>query len=139
MSKKSKIVKMIEEFLCPGCISGSDTKCGEFKQTNIGGQTCGSHHPGTMLMGAGKILLGMPTGFNKMRENKVNVRFHEKGSDPGWDHLNVPVWAMVKDGYLFVRTFQPRLSGSMIDVIEGGTLDMVPQAIDVNKFWDEID
>jgi len=46
---------------------------------------------------------------------------------------------MVKDGFLFVRTYSPRINHCSIDVIEAGDLDMVPEAIDVGKFIDEID
>lgn len=101
-------------------------------------------------MTAGHIALGMPKGFNRTRrngnpdplfgtDNKLKVFFWEEGTSPGWDRLNVPVWAMEEDGYLFVRTYAPRIDKTWIDVVEGGKLSMVPQAINVGEFYDEID
>lgn len=132
---------MINEFICPGCVNGSDTKCGRFIKTDIGdgGSTCHNHHPGTMMFPGGTMMLGLPTGFNKVRENKIVVRVYEEVPVDKWNHLNIAVWAMEKDGYLFVRTFCPRIATSYIDVIKGGTLALVPQALDVSKFIDSID
>jgi hypothetical protein len=64
-----------------------------------------------------------------------------------WDQFNVPVWAMEGGksgdpdhaGFLFVRTYSPRVNRMAVDVIEGGTLELVPNAIDVGKFYDKID
>jgi hypothetical protein len=67
------------------------------------------------------------------------IRLWVSGTAPDWDRFNVPVWAMEKDGFLFVRTFAPRLDEGSVDVIEGGTLKMVPQAIDISPFIDEMD
>jgi hypothetical protein len=46
---------------------------------------------------------------------------------------------MEEDGYLFVRMFAPRVGWHWIDVIRDGTLDMVPQGIDVGRFKDKMD
>lgn len=46
---------------------------------------------------------------------------------------------MVRDGFLFVRTFLPRINVSYVDVIEHGIMEMVPNAIDISEFIDEID
>ena len=74
-----------------------------------------------------------------MPKNKIDIRLWPGGTKLDWDKLNVPVWAMVKDGFLFVRTFAPRINRTWIDVIEHGTMDMVPNAINVSEFIDEID
>ena len=47
--------------------------------------------------------------------------------------------AMEWDGFLFVRTVCPRVAVFFTDVIEGGNLSLVPNAIDVSKYIDEMD
>jgi hypothetical protein len=99
------------------------------------------------MIGLGNtIALGLPKGFDKTgwredgtRRNKMSIRLYLKNQKPAWDHLNVPVWAMEKNGFLFVRTFAPRIDATWVDVIEGGTMEMVPVAINVADFIDEID
>lgn len=153
-----KKIEMIEEFQCPGCVCGGGTDeangCFKPSESHPGWDTfsCDAHMPGTMIMGLGSIYLGLPKGFNRvgMRSESAfrkaknpgechNIRFWLKGADPQYDNLNVPVWAMEKDGYLFVRTYMPRINDTKIDVIEGGTLDMVPGALNVAEFIEEID
>ena len=46
---------------------------------------------------------------------------------------------MEKDGFLFVRTYCPRTNVNFIGVIESGALKLVPDAVDVAEFIDEID
>jgi hypothetical protein len=46
---------------------------------------------------------------------------------------------MVREGVLYVRTFCPRIGASFVDVIDGGDLGMVPSAINVGEFYEEID
>jgi len=54
--------------------------------------------------------------------------------------LNVSVWGYEENGYLFIRVFAPRINKTWIDVIKGGTIDMLPDTvIDVKEFIDEID
>ena len=76
-----------------------------------------------------------------MNLHPMFIRIHEKGTVKAefWDKFNIPVWAMVKDGFLFVRTYAPRTNQTFVDAIEGGTLELVPQAIDVSKFYDAMD
>lgn len=140
------IEEMVERFQCPGCVLGSDTTCGQYDY-NTNEFRCVSHVPGTSI-GPFVFALGMPKGFNKPRwedpnrkgrRNEINIRLFQTGDHPEWDHLNVPVWAMEQDGFLFVGTFAPRIDLSWVDVIEGGTLALAPKAIDVSAFIDEID
>lgn len=53
--------------------------------------------------------------------------------------MNVAVWAMEKDGFLFVRTYIPRINVGFVDVVDGGTMDMVPNAINASEFYEDID
>lgn len=137
--------ELVEEFQCPGCVSGSDTNCGSY---NYGQRElrCVSHVLGTQFGLGNVIALGMPKGFNKpgFREdgqarNRMDIRLWEKGTHPDWERLNVPVWAMEKDDFLFVRTFAPRVNCTWVDIVEGGSLELCPNAIDVAEFINEID
>lgn len=139
--------EMIEKFQCPGCMSGGDTHCGHYSLNENYGISCSSHYAGTMIFGIGKILLGLPKGFNRIgplesEYQKVYLRLWLAGQKPVWDKFNVPVWAMVEDGFLFTRTYSPRNNKTNVDIIEGGTLEDIPsefKIINVGKFKDEID
>lgn len=130
---------MIEKFQCPGCVCGSNTKCGSFRLSEIpdGGFTCASHVPGTSMFPGGKILLGLPKGFNKVGDNKLEVWLYTKDKNFTFDHLNVPVWAMQENGYTFIRVYSPRINKGIVVVQEGSKLPN--GSIDVSKFVDEID
>lgn len=138
--------ELVERFQCPGCVAGSDTDCGVYKYEPYE-LRCVNHVIGTQLGLGNHVAIGLPKGFNKPgfvspgdgTRNKIDVRLWTRGTAPEWDHLNVPVWAMEQDGFLFVRTFAPRVNMSWVDVIEGGTLDMVSTAINVSRFAEEID
>lgn len=137
---------MVNRFQCPGCVCGSNTQCGKFKfdPTEM---RCVSHVLGTYIMPSGNIALGLPKGFCKpgwesdgsRTLNKMSLRLWAKGTNPAWDNFNVAVWALEKDGHLFVRTHAPRINFSWVDVIEGGTLELVPSAINVEPFYDTFD
>jgi len=94
---------------------------------------------------SGLLCLGLPKGFCRVSGHKdkseAHVRiFLKEGYDAHWDNrFNIPVWAMEQDGFLFVRTFMPRVDITVVDVIEGGTLALVPGAVNVGEFIDEID
>jgi len=132
--------KMVEQFQCPGCACGRDTKCGKYNYDEVE-LRCVSHGLGTHL-GIGNIIaLGLPKGFNKpgfnqdgKAKSQMAIRLFKSGDSPKWDIFNIPVWAMARDGYLFVRTFAPRVDFSWVDVIENGTLNMVPNAINVADY-----
>jgi hypothetical protein len=153
-------IDMIEEFQCMGCTCGGDTKeCDCYDFCDLGtGFWCLGHSAGTFLMGVGKIALGLPTGFNKVgtiktgfedekdRNSKrnTNIRFiidpADRSDEKGYDDFNVPVWAMEKDGFLFVRVMCPRINYTYVDVIKGGKFEKIcPNAINVANFVDEID
>jgi hypothetical protein len=98
----------------------------------------------------GTFALGLPKGFNKVgyagnglsdsqRNNTMLIRCWLENSRPEWDDLNVAVWALEQEGFLFVRTYQPRINFAAVDIIENGALSLVPQAINVGSFIDEID
>jgi len=144
--------QMVEEFQCPGCVCGMDVHCGSYKvsrEGEKGGGACKGHVLGTMMGLGNSIALGLPRGFDKpgydyyakppRAKNRMTIRLWPNGTKPDWDHLNVPVWFLEKDGTLFVRTFMPRINHGVVDVVDGGTSGMVPHAINVAVFLDEID
>ncbi len=148
-------LKMINEFQCPGCTAGSGTEgCRALKVENRDGAACDGHVPGTFRLGGPLWSLGLPKGFNQVgaryvrrhdgpdepRGGRSYIRLWPNGETPSfWNTYNVPVWAMVKDGYLFVRTYSPRTNFGYVDVVQGGTLDMVPNAVNIEPFLDDMD
>ncbi len=139
-----KIEAMVKEFQCAGCVVGHNTKCGKYDpQPMNNGTSCKSWVAGTTILPAvGRIALGLPKGFNRFGEGKLYIRLHQ-GTTPDWNKFNVPVWAMEKDGFLFVRTYSPRVNATIVDVIEGGTFDLFKErresVVDVGAFINEID
>jgi hypothetical protein len=150
--------EMIEEFVCPGCVGGMDTKCKNQPciqpvegPNDAAGVCCEAHVLGASILGVGTFALGLPKGFNragfagngqkpeKQRNNTMFIRCWPVGNIPKWDKFNVPVWALEKDGFLFVRTYQPRINFMAVDVVEKGTLDLVPGAIDVSIIHEDMD
>ncbi len=144
--------EMVEKFLCPGCVVGSDTKCGRYKAPDDY-HGCLSHCLGTRIMpGIGLIALGMPKGFNrawKFNEegNKMLEAHHpviqlypapEKPQTFDW--LNVPVWALEHEGFLFVRCMRPRISVVFDMIVEGGkAAEICPQATNVTEKYESYD
>jgi hypothetical protein len=139
--------QLIEKFQCPGCVVGMSTNCGKFNLDNAYGYCCKAHVLGTSFGIGNNFAPGLPKGFCKpgpddkreKSKNIMSIRLWISGTAPDWDHLNVPVWALEEDDFLFVRTYCPRINDAYVDVIEKGTIGMVPKAINVSKFIDEID
>lgn len=137
---------LVNRFQCPGCVCGSSTKDGCFTYS-ASEMRCTRHVLGTMSFGGGSCALGLPKGFCKPgfkddgsgSLNKISLRLWGAGTSPKWDVFNLPVWALEKDGYLFVRTYAPRINFAWVDVIEGGTLALVPTAVDVGAITEDFD
>jgi hypothetical protein len=137
------LVQMTEQFQCPGCSAGLNPQSGCYRPDGFG---CGLHSAGTFATGVGCYNLGLPTGFNRngpvdKRLQHSIIRLYEKMPEDIFDKFNVPVWAMEQDGYLFVRTFSPRINLTWVDVIQGATLNDIPSefhVINVAEFIDEI-
>lgn len=141
--------EMVKEFQCPGCVCGISPKdCEKYKPTAESGFRCENHVLGTVILPMpGNIALGLPKGFNrpgweygaKTTANQMLIRCWVAGTHPDWDQFNVAVWALEKDGFLFVRTFMPRVNWSAVDVIENGTRALCPTAVNVNEFYEGMD
>ena len=117
-----ELTEMVEKFQCPGCASGSDTECGKFKPYSADGFCCENHCMGTMVAtsvaGIVTFALGLPKGF--CRKGFERIRLYTKMPTDVWNHLNIPVWVLEQNGYLFVKTYSPRICLTFIDIIKGG-------------------
>ena len=141
--------EMVKEFQCPGCVCGNDpADCTAYKPATDSGFRCEGHVLGTIIMPMpGNIALGLPKGFNrpgweyiaKRPSNQMLIRLWTEGTHPDWDHFNVAVWALEKDGFLFVRTYMPRVNRTAVDIIEKGTRALCPTAVNVNEFYEGMD
>ena len=123
MSKPNNTtIKLIEEYQCPGCVCGSDIKC--YKKGNH--IECEAHVAGTTITPGGKIMLGMPTGFNKTGE-AMQFNIFESFSD-GWGYsfLNSPVWkSLDKNGNTLVRGISPRINLPFLHIFKGNCLSKI--------------
>ena len=112
MDKKVSVA--IERYQCSGCVSGSDTSC--FKENVAGGVGCGKHFSGTIIIGVGKVFLGLPKGFNRLGhfDNMKPTIFKsfKDFTETGWDEYNAfnrPVWKYLDEhGNTIVRGLMPR-------------------------------
>jgi hypothetical protein len=149
MTTHLKIIDMVRKFQCSGCLHGHEPEsCTEYNLNNDGfGSDCDNHRAATFVSGIGRLALGLPKGFNRYGAGpgveplvKMRIRLHVDGPPP-WDKFNVPVWKMVKDGMLFVRTYVPRINACFVDVVQGVGLDApgLEHTIDVGQFYDDID
>jgi len=149
--------ELVHQFQCPGCVCGGDpATCSKYQLEQQYGACCHNHVVGTSILGVGHIALGLPKGFcrpgmdpgerfkRNLDFNQMAIRLWVAGTKPHWDRLNIPVWCLERDGFLYVRTYCPRLNVGYVDVVEGGTFQSIPpemanHAIDVGAFADEID
>jgi hypothetical protein len=147
---RSVELQMIDTFQCPGCIHGTDPEtCSKHKlsQDTPGSFFyCVNWRPSTFMGGVGRIALGLPRGF--LRTGMVEfgdkpfcyIRLFKKPEDMlGYDKFNVPVWAMERDGHLFVRCYSPRNNWLFVDVVKDGKLEHAPGAINAGEFYEEMD
>lgn len=122
--------KLIENYICSGCMKGCDTECGSFKPRPYYGEGCRNHFPGTGLLGGDKIYLGLPRGMNKVGDFKSpdgesRIRIWKKGTNPDWDAFNIPVWVKQDGENLIVKTVCPRLMETYVDIIENSTKEVI--------------
>jgi len=124
---EQKIKNAVEEYQCSGCISGSDISC--FKKNETGGIGCGEHFSGTRILGIGKILLGMPKGFNRLgKEEDLKPNIYATYEDCDWQFniWNVPVWKHLdKNGNTLVRGVMPRRNQTFIHIFLENCIDKI--------------
>lgn len=100
-------------------------------KTLIGGFRCRNHESSTNV--GGYVNLGLPLPFSRVQyrdtreEVRTNIRLHLYPVEYGgyWDGFNLPVWAMEKHGFLFVRTYCPKTDQSYVDVIQDGSVALL--------------
>ena len=117
----------IEDYQCPGCMVGGDVSC--FEKNNTGGVGCGRHMAGTMIMGIGKLYLGMPKGFNHLGiYGKMIPNVYETFESSDWNYnmWNIPVWKYKNEkGHTFVRGIMPRKNEPFIHVYLENCIDKI--------------
>ena len=131
------IEKLIQEYQCSGCISGGSIRCGSYEKQSDYGERCISHYPGTMMLGAGKMYLGLPRGMNKVGDFKSEkgdsrIRIWVDGNKPEWDMFNLPVWCKQDGDNLIVKTVMPRRMEIHIDIIQNATKDIIKMDDDLD-------
>ena len=113
---EDSIKNAVETYQCLGCVCGSDTEC--YKKGE--GVECQKHVVGTMLVPIGKILPGMPIGFNRVGDiNHLQLKIYKtyESSDWKYDKWNVSVWKHLDiNGNTFVRGMQPRINQTFIHI-----------------------
>ena len=111
-----KTKELVEEYQCPGCVCGSNFEC-YVKGYSL---ECEKHVAGTMIMPGGKIMLGMPKGFNKTgKAFQFNI-FESFNDGWGYSFLNSPVWKWLdKNGNTMVRGISPRINLPFLHIFKG--------------------
>ena len=119
-----KIIKDgIEEYQCPGCVSGCDISCFQKAEYSDG---CGKHLAGTMGTGIGKFFLGMPKGFNRLGDTKLGIDIFEVYTDDSYDMWNIPVWKFRNEfGHTLVRGMMPRRNEPFLHIYLEDCLDKI--------------
>lgn len=71
----------------------------------------------------GKIALGMPKGFNRVKDGTV-INILQSTDDFKYNNLNVPIWKRLdENGSTLVRGLSPRIDSSFLHVILGDNMD----------------
>jgi hypothetical protein len=131
--KGIKMSKQVSCLQCSGCVSGSSTEDGCYKPKNENDISCNSHVAGTHLMGQGKILLGMPKGFNRKGPwdtMPLSIFPTKEAFMKEWgpyNKLNLPVWKYKdSEGQVFVRGLSPRRNAPFLHVfLESSIFDEI--------------
>ena len=114
MTKKTKTA--IELYQCPGCVCRSYPEC--YQKGD--GIECGKHVVGTTGISIGKILLGMPRGFDRVGDvNHLQLSIYETHESSDWKYnkFNIPVWKHYdKNGNTLIRGMQPRINQTFIHI-----------------------
>lgn len=122
---RNKFQQAVEEYQCPGCVCGSDIECYQKGES----LSCSKHVVGTILLGMGHILLGMPKGFNRVGGNeKLNPSIYGtyESSDWKYNKWNVPVWKYLdKFGNTLVRGMCPRTNFTFLHIFLEDCMDKI--------------
>ena len=128
---EEKVKKAIEEYQCAGCMKGCDTSCHKPDETE--GIGCGAHHAATIMLGAGKLFLGLPKGFNRLgwlgalSGNDFRPKIFEKFTkEDKYDAFNVAVWKHLDEhGHTIVRGLRPRKNEPFLHIYLENCMDKI--------------
>lgn len=134
---EEKLKNAIENYQCPGCVNGGDIRC--YSDHTIGAG-CGNHYSGTSISGIGKILLGMPKGFNRIGDVNLIPRIFNDYNGNRYDMYNIPVWKYLDEhGNTIVRGIMPRINEPFIDILLGNWIDQVNCLEITNEMLENMD
>ena len=109
--------ELLEKYVCPGCVSGSNTDCG---QLDFRYNRCENHVPGTFNGNFVKFCLGLPNGFNRLGEKGSVLVFdsiEEQRKEFPFDIFNLPVWNTEDEENLITKVVTPRIANTLVVVI----------------------
>lgn len=132
------IKKAIETYQCPGCGCGSDISC--YKKGYY--LECASHVVVTTISCIGRVLLGMPKGFDRLGHcDKTKITIFENFED-GWGYnmYNIPVWKYLdRNGNTLIRGISPRTNYPWIHIFIGNHTAKISCLEITQKNVDEMD
>lgn len=132
--------EFVEQYQCPGCINGDNC----FDQDNIG-IGCKNYRAGTIIMGLGKFVLGLPKGFCRLGKQddlipKIFKTIEEQDKIWKYDELNVPIWKhKTVKGHIIIRGYLPRLNAGFIHIIIEGDFNRIKAFEITEKYMEGID
>jgi len=113
----------VVDYQCVGCVYDRSVDCFEQGDIGIG---CKDHHAGTMMVGIGKLLLGMPKGFNRIGPYLDFAMFESFEDGDGYDKFNIPTWKYLNSkGHTLVRGHRPRTNLTFVHVYLENCMDKV--------------
>lgn len=127
MNNSERNTSAVKGYQCAGCMNGNEpAEC--FRKTELGGIGCGNHYSGTIILGIGKIFIGLPKGFQRLGEQsdmQPNI-FETFESGWGYDKFNEPVWKfLTEDGHTLVRGLSPRTNKGFIHIFLEDCMDKI--------------
>jgi hypothetical protein len=123
------IPEAVKEYQCPGCVGGEGCYKNDDWNTWINGGkavSCVNHAAGTILTSIGKILLGLPIGFNRLGPaDKMPIQIFEEFHG-GYGKYNIPVWKYLDSkGNTIIRGISPRINYPFLHIIIGNHLNKI--------------
>jgi hypothetical protein len=120
---------IMSKYICHGCVNDSFDTCFELKfgEKDI---SCKNHCAGTFITGIGKILLGMPKGFNRYGSNDIEILiyldFNDRPPYPyNYEIYNIPVCKHFDGDCTLVRGLSPRVNKPFIHIYKGDVRDKI--------------
>jgi hypothetical protein len=120
---KEEIKNAVETYQCPGCTHGSNIKC---FAPSAHGEECGKHSAGTFTP-AGRIFLGLGTGFNRVGPvEKFYPQIFKTLQEGMYNKFNIPAWKHLDaNGNTLVRGIMPRRNEPFLHIYLGDFRDQI--------------